>query len=237
MSTLKRVRTVLKWTAVVALLLVAVGLGSFVVLSSADNPLTTNGLPLYVLLGVFLVAWLGVVVVDFYRGMQEPADQPSTTEVGDAATPEAPGADGDAPTDYLARFARLNLSMGLLVGGFLGAYLLADAVVAGGSPQILGVVHGFLAVGVRVFGGVGRLVVVTGVFLGVWYGLRQAASEALVAGLLAWGLLGLVGLSTLASSTSGVGFVIASAYGLYYGARAWGTTESVLATQSTAQDY
>jgi|GEM_PF-2300458 len=238
MSSLRRLRTTLKWTAIVAILSLAAALSSFVLVRAEDNPLTTNGLPLFVLAGIFIVAWVGVVVLDFYRGLQEPTAPEASPESARSDGRSAPAQSRDPAAVYLERFARSNLYVGLLIGGFVAAYLVTDAVVGGGgATQILAAVHGFLSIGVRIFGGLSTLLVVTGVFIGLWYGLREAATEALLLGILAWGLMGFVGLNTLASSRAGLGLVIAGAYGVYYGVRARGTTEPRIVTGTTTDDY
>jgi len=237
MTTLSTLRTALKWLAVVAGVLFVAALGSFVVVSADQNPLTTNGLPLYVLLGVALVSWIGVVVVDFYRGTQTPTQAGSATD-GAEAGDQQPTRTRDPKRLYLQKFRRSNLAIGVLLVLFVGSHLLLDALVRSvGSGTPLTAVDGFLTFAVRVFGGVSTLVVVTALFLGIWYGLRREASEALVAGIVAWGLIGLVGLSYVTASTSGFGLVIGGLFGVYYGVRARGATEPRFFTSTVEREY
>jgi len=237
MATLSTLRTALKWLAVLAGVLFVAALGSFVVVSADENPLTTNGLPLYALLGVALVSWIGMVVVDFYRGTQTPAPAGSTPGRAEASDGQRTRT-RDPRRVYLQKFRRSNLAIGVLLVLFVGSHLLLDALVRSvGSGTPLSAVDGLLTFAVRVFGGVSTLVVVTALFLGIWYGLRREASEALVAGIVAWGLIGLVGLSYVSATTSGFGLVIGGLLGVYYGVRARGATEPRFFTSSVEREY
>ena len=142
------------------------------------------------------------------------------------ATDGAQSTGGPPGDPYLRRFERSNLWAGLVLAGLLVTTLLLQGLVQGSGG--LAILAGLLQFAVRLFGGPVVLALASGAFLGVWYGLRESAGEAVVAGVAVWGLIGLVGLVTLLRSAAGLGLVIGGFQGVYYGVRAWSATELAL---------
>lgn len=144
---------------------------------------------------------------------------------GGSTATQSPAEPPDAP--YLRKFEQANLWAGLALAALLVTALLSQALVRGTESGVLAILAGLLQFALRLFGGPVVLALVTGAFLGVWYGLRESATEALVAGIVVWGLVGLAGLGTLLRSAAGFGLLIGGLQGVYYGVRAWGSTEPV----------
>lgn len=158
-----------------------------------------------------------------------------------AAEGEAPPADAEAPSGdaatsargpeaYRSKFARLNFILGaffalLLVGGLGASLARSGGMVSGG---VGGLLVGLLAAALEVLGGTLVTFLNVAMFLGVWYGLKRRATEALVVGLLGWVLVTLSGLLSMSRSFSGAGLVLAGLYGIYYAVRARGATEMTL---------
>lgn len=153
------------------------------------------------------------------------------------APPPAPAdetpssAEGATGVDYLAKLERTYAWLAgfvamVVFGGVLGGSA-AGFVSTGGEASVVDVAVSialtFASVALQLFfGGVAGGVATIAVFLGLWYGARRGASEAILGGI----ALAVVALPT-AFVVGSPGWAIFSVLLLYYNVRARGATEFV----------
>lgn len=251
MSVKSVVRSLLKLTTVVSLIISIIGVASLFILASKNNPFImvedeTAGLyavfPLFVSGGIFIASLLALFLIDLTGWLlnlgKDGKDTSHSTDVNHGeAVPN--GGSKDPEEVYLTKFRKSNFYIGGLLAGLVGSTVATQALVEGGtvSNQLVNIIYGLLRFAVQIFGGFTGLTVAAAVFLGVWYGLKNEATEALLAGIGAWAVIGIVGLGFVSSNASGFGLVIAGLYGVYYGVRARGSTETIYLEDSLANDF
>lgn len=179
-------------------------------------------------LGVSFILYVAFnTVTNLLAGYHSPGGGPaSPTPDGEGTVTETTA---NRPTSeiYRSKFARLNFVLGaffslLLVGGLVASVAQSQGMVSGGLGGLL---VGILDIVVTVLGGIGGTFLNAAVFVGVWYGLKKRATEALLVGLVGWVLVTLSGVIALSRSFRGAGLIIAGLYGIYYAVRARGSTE------------
>jgi len=126
---------------------------------------------------------------------------------------------GEEGKAYLGKFRQSTMWFGIFWTGLFGVAL-ADPDLA------------ILQTAITVLGGVELIGVTGGVFLAAWLGLRKESTEALLVGILAWGLIGAAGAQGISESGSGIGLLFAAALGVYFGVRSWRSTTWLLRRRS-----
>lgn len=129
---------------------------------------------------------------------------------------------GEEGRAYLGKFRQSTMWFGVFWTG-LFAVALADPDLA------------LLETAITVLGGVELIGATGGVFLAAWLGLRKESTEALLVGVLAWGLVGVAGAQGVSESGTGVGLLLAAALGVYFGVRSWRSTTWLLRRGSRAE--
>ena len=129
---------------------------------------------------------------------------------------------GEEGRAYLGKFRQSTMWFGIFWTG-LFAVALADPDLA------------LLETAITVLGGVELIGATGGVFLAAWLGLRKESTEALLVGVLAWGLVGVAGAQGVSESGTGVGLLLAAALGVYFGVRSRRSTTWLLRRGSREQ--
>lgn len=194
-------------------------------------------------LGVSFILYVAFnTVTNLLAGYHSPGGGPASPTPDREGTATETAASQPTPEVYRSKFARMNLVIGaffslLLVGGLAASVAQSQGMVSGGLGGLL---VGIIDIVVTVVGGIGVTFLNAAVFVGVWYGLKKRATEALLVGLVGWVLVALSGVVALTQSFRGIGLVIAGLYGIYYAVRARGSTEmTVLAGRmpTTVEDW
>ena len=113
---------------------------------------------------------------------------------------------------YRRKLSTFYRGVGLFIALIVGLGLVAGDPATTSANDLVGLVFVFGAIATRVlFGGVGTGLLVVGAFGALWYGVEQAAREALIAGFVVAALFVLLG-----ASAGAVGLIIAGLYLAYY---------------------
>lgn len=244
------IRKVLKWAAALSFIVFAIGAASILIIGADNNPFLLyppgevdlmgplNFIVFIALGAIFFVSLALLAVLNLFEWLfvsnNEQTSPHHTVERGHT---DAPKKDLDPEEQYLYKFQKYNFYIGGVLAAVLGLYMIVESAAGNSAPGIVNIVYGLLHFAITIFGGFTSLLIITAVFLGVWYGLKNQATEALIVGIVAWGLIAIVGLGFVTSSTSGFGLIIAGLYGVYYGVKSRGSTESFYVEHDMVNDF
>lgn len=228
-------RRILSVITALSFFLLLIGIISLFALPAGNNPFILNGsgdvygplsLIVFIILGILFVGGFVLLVVwsMFSRLSDSDTDQPADQSAGTGQAKQTK--DVDKQQKYLHSFRKSNFYIALLLAIVLTAHAIMQALINTMGPnQVFNIISGLLAFAVAIFGGQTNFAIAVIIFAAIWYGLKQEATEAVLAGIVAWILIGFIGLGYFSANASGFGLVIAGFYGMYYGIRGFSAAE------------